>query len=255
MILIPARSGSSRVKNKNVRKLGEAPLLVHVIKAAIASKMGRVVVSTNSENIAQIAIENGAEVPFLRPDNLSTKMSPSLYPILHALGWFEENESWNPEYVIFTPPTNPFLRPITIVNMVSKIKSQNFNSIVTVTRAKTHPLRIVNIFKDRSLQNDAIKYKGITINQVERSQDFPVAYEGSPACRITKSDFFMKILEKHKNIIDVNLGKTYDINSSLSYEISQIESFDIDIEFDFLLASIILELKFKDIEFESNYYQ
>ena len=113
----------------------------------------------------------------------------------------------------------------------------------------------INIFKDRSLQNDAIKYKGITINQVERSQDFPVAYEGSPACRITKSDFFMKILEKHKNKIDVNLGKTYEINTSLSYEISQIESFDIDIEFDFLLASIILELKFKDIEFESNYYQ
>lgn len=241
LILIPARAGSTRVKNKNVKELDNIPLLAHAIKTALKSNMGRVVVSTNSNEIAKIAIEYGAEVPFLRPDNLSTSESSSLHPILHALEWFKENENWSPEYIIFTPPTNPFLKHETIINMIDRIKSKNFNSIVTIVEAKTHPLRIVDIGKDGSLLNYAIKYKGITINQVERSQDFPIAYEGSPACRITRGDFFMKMID-NKDILDIDYGKTYDISSSLSYEISDIESFDIDTEYDFSLASNMLNL-------------
>lgn len=242
IILIPARTGSTRVKNKNIKELNKIPLLAHAIKTALKSNIGRVIVSTNSNKIAKIAIKYGAEVPFLRPDNLSTTESSSLHPILHALKWFKENENWSPKYVIFTPPTNPFLKYKTIINMIDKIQSKNFNSIVTIVEARTHPLRIVDISKDGSLRNDAIKYKGITINQVERSQDFPVAYEGSPACRITRSDFFMKMIDNNQNILNIDYGKTYDISSSLSYEISDTESFDIDTEYDFFLASSMFNL-------------
>ena len=64
LILIPARSGSTRIKNKNIRLLGGKPLIAYAIEEALRSKSGRVIVSTNSSQIADISLQYGAEVPF-----------------------------------------------------------------------------------------------------------------------------------------------------------------------------------------------
>jgi CMP-N-acetylneuraminic acid synthetase len=83
LILNPARAGSTRVPNKNVRQLCGKPLLGHVIDAAIRANCARVIVSTNSEEIAAVAKKFNAEVPFLRLSNLAAT-STSLSTILHA---------------------------------------------------------------------------------------------------------------------------------------------------------------------------
>lgn len=233
LILIPARSGSTRVNNKNIRELCGKPLIAYTIESALGSSSGRVVVSTNSEDIAAIARSFGAETPFMRPNSLSTATATSLSVIYHALDWFKEKEQWVPDLVIFCPPSNPFRRAHTIAEMVKKLYGQpDVNSIVTVVKPATHPFRIVQEQKDGRFKNGVISINGKTINDFERTQDWPQVWEGSPACRITRASYFSYFMNKY----NIDNAKTYDINNFIGYEISPIEAFDIDSEENFLLA-------------------
>jgi CMP-N,N'-diacetyllegionaminic acid synthase len=242
LLLIPARGGSTRVIDKNTRKLGGKPLVAHAIENALQSKSGRVIVSTNSENIAEIAQQYGAEVPFLRPEELSTATATSVSAIIHALLWFKENENWIPDMIAFIPPTNPFTQPVTIRNMFLRLKENpKANSIVTITKPKTHPFRIIEQYADGTIENGIISIEGNTINDVERSQDWPVVWEGSPACRLTMTDYFYGLIGDHKDPASIS-GRTYDNRSCLGYEISEKEAFDIDDSSDFMMAEILIKI-------------
>ena len=92
--IIPARGGSKSIPRKNIRSLGGLPLIAYSIAAGLQSKrVHRVIVSTDSPEIAEIAIEWGAEVPFLRPAELSEDTTTDLPVFEHALRWLEENEN------------------------------------------------------------------------------------------------------------------------------------------------------------------
>ena len=233
IILIPARKGSERIKNKNIKKLFNKPLIYHTIKSSIESKCGPVFVSTDSLEYKNLAESYGAKVPFLRPKYLSQSKSPSIWVILHFLKWFKQKHSELPEFVSFCPPTNPMLSGITINKMFNKLKKYpHVNSIVTYTIPKTHPFRVIGIKKNGLIRNSYVQINGKTINDYERSQDFPICYEGSPACRITRSKFFIKMLDKNSDIKKIKYNKTYDFNNSIGFEISNFESSDIDNEED-----------------------
>jgi hypothetical protein len=91
--IIPARSGSKGVPGKNIKLLGGIPLFAFsIIAAKMMPSVSRVILSTDSEEYAQIAIEYGAEVPFLRPNEISGDKSTDFDLFLHALNWFKENE-------------------------------------------------------------------------------------------------------------------------------------------------------------------
>ena len=96
LAIIPARSGSKGVPNKNIRKLSGRPLVAYTISAANQSKyIDRVIVSTDCERIAAVSQRSGAEVPFLRPENLATDTSTSAEVVKHALDAIEGFEiSW-----------------------------------------------------------------------------------------------------------------------------------------------------------------
>jgi len=241
VILIPARSGSTRVKDKNIRNLGGKPLLSHIIKISLQSKIGRVIVSTNSQDIANIAKEYGAEIPFMRPESLSTSKSTSISVIIHTLLWLKNKECWTPNKIAFCPPTNPFLQSKSLINMF-RVLEGNFdkNSIVSVTQPKSHPFRLVNLEEDGTLQNGIISLNEKTINDVERSQDWPPVWEGSPACRLSKTKYFFDKIEKEISPLKIK-GKTYDASSCIGYEISQKEAFDIDDLYDFKIAEALFQ--------------
>ena len=92
IIFIPARSGSTRVKNKNLQKIGKLSLLEHKIKICKSLKLGKVVVSTNSKKIAKLSIKNGAEIPFLRPKKYSTSKASTVSAILHYLRFLKKKK-------------------------------------------------------------------------------------------------------------------------------------------------------------------
>jgi CMP-N-acetylneuraminic acid synthetase len=111
LALVPARAGSLRVPGKNIRRLGDHPLLAYTIASAMASGIfARVVVSTNSEETHDIALHYGAYAPFLRPNELATSTSPDIEWIKHALSALPET------YDCFSilRPTSPFRQPDTL---------------------------------------------------------------------------------------------------------------------------------------------
>lgn len=114
--IIPARSGSKGVKNKNIRCMKGYPMMAYSIAAAkICPLISRVIVSTDSEQYAEIARYYGAETPFLRPAEFARDQSTDLEFMNHAVGWFAENENSLPEYFVHLRPTYP-LRDVRIIS-------------------------------------------------------------------------------------------------------------------------------------------
>ena len=122
MALIPARAGSKRVKNKNIRKLGGTSLIGHKIKATLESKyINKIILSTNSEEIRAVAESFGIKVPFLRPSEISGDNSTELEFHQHALKWLSENENYVPDLIVNLYPTSPFVSSKTIDMSIKKI--------------------------------------------------------------------------------------------------------------------------------------
>jgi len=120
--IIPARGGSKGIPKKNILSIAGYPLLAYSIVAAFQSqKIGRIVVSTDSEEIASVARAFGAEVPFLRPTAHAQDTSTDRDVLLHAMHWYEKNEKHIPEYWVHLRPTTPLRDPKIIDNAIKEI--------------------------------------------------------------------------------------------------------------------------------------
>lgn len=108
LALIPARGGSKGVPNKNIRDVAGKPLIAYSIETAEQSGyIDRAIVSTDSEEIAAVAREYDAEVPFLRPAEYAQDLTPD-YPVFeHCLDWLQENENYEPDIIVHLRPTGP----------------------------------------------------------------------------------------------------------------------------------------------------
>jgi len=141
--IIPARSGSKSVPNKNVASLDGFPLIAYSIAVAkLSKKIERVIVSTNSEKYAEIAIQYGAEVPFIRPENISTDLSVDRDFLLHAMQWLEKHENQKPEYWVHLRPTTPLRSTLLIDNAIDIIQhSSDATSLRSGHKAPESPLK------------------------------------------------------------------------------------------------------------------
>ena len=124
--VIPARSGSKSVVDKNIKLLGGHPLIAYSITAAkLASGIDRIIVSTDSVEYASIASKYGAEVPFLRPPEISSDNSTDNEWIKHALDWMQNEEDFVPSYIVHLRPTTPLREPIYIEKAIEYLKQDN----------------------------------------------------------------------------------------------------------------------------------
>ena len=120
--MIPARSNSQAVTAKNIKLLDGFPLLAYSITAAKLTKMvSRVIVSTNSPIIAELAIKYGAEAPFLRPEKYCRHSSNDLAAIGHTLRWLEKHEGTAPDLLVYLRPTTPLRVPLLLDQAINKI--------------------------------------------------------------------------------------------------------------------------------------
>lgn len=123
--IIPARGGSKGIPGKNVKILNDFPLIAYSIAAAkLSKKISRIIVSTDSYEIAEIAKMYGAECPFLRPKELAQDNSIDYDFMIHAINWFEQNENYVPDYWVHLRPTTP-LRKSEIVDFAINEFLQN----------------------------------------------------------------------------------------------------------------------------------
>jgi len=120
--IIPARSGSKGIKDKNLCKLGGYPLIAYsIIAAKLAAEIERVVISTDSHHYAEIARHYGAESPFLRPTEISGDTATDRDFMIHAMQWMEKSEGHIPEYWVHLRPTTPLRDPALIDSAIKML--------------------------------------------------------------------------------------------------------------------------------------
>ncbi|MFH1836455.1 MAG: acylneuraminate cytidylyltransferase family protein [Methanobacteriota archaeon] len=144
LALIPARGGSKRVPKKNIRLLGGKPLISYTIEAAKKSKhINRIIVSTENEEIAEVSRKYGAEVPFIRPKEISGDESCEIEFFDHTLNWLLENEDYEPDLIVELYPTSPFRTAELIDEAIVKLlKHPEADSLRSVRLCREHPYKM-----------------------------------------------------------------------------------------------------------------
>lgn len=144
LALIPARSGSKSVPEKNIRTVAGKPMLAHSIEHARACKhISRCVVSTDSERYAAVARDYGADAPFLRPAELSGDLSTDLETFVHALAWLKGNEGYEPEVIVHLRPTYPTREVADICAMIEiLLNDPQLDSVRSVVPAPETPYKM-----------------------------------------------------------------------------------------------------------------
>ncbi len=138
LAVIPARSGSKSVKDKNIRLVNGKPMLAHSIEHAKASKyINRIILSTDSELYAGIGREYGAQTPFLRPAEYATDTATDLEVFRHCLMWLNEKEGYIPDIVVQLRPTYPIRNAVVIDEMIEMLmENPDADSVRSIAPAK-----------------------------------------------------------------------------------------------------------------------
>jgi N-acylneuraminate cytidylyltransferase len=173
--IIPARGGSKGVPGKNIKLLGGFPLVAYsVVAARLAAGIDRVVISTDSEEIAAVAKKYGADVPFIRPAELAQDRSPDRDFVVHAIEWFASHEGKVPDFLVHLRPTTPLRDPI----VVSRAVEMFVNSADATSLRSAHPCP-ESPFKWFLLKEDGF-YTGIQTDDMDLlnqpRQMFPTVY-------------------------------------------------------------------------------
>ncbi len=144
LAIIPARSGSKSIKDKNIRKIGGKPLLVYSIEHALQSAcINRVIVSTDSKRYAYIARRYGADVPFIRPPEISGDHATDLEVFEHALIWLLEHENYKPDICVHLRPTYPVRDVRDIDNMIEiMVNSPEIDSVRSIALSPETPFKM-----------------------------------------------------------------------------------------------------------------
>lgn len=225
--IIPARGGSKGVPKKNVRLLGGKPLIAHTIEAALESKIDRVVVSTDSQEIAEIASSFGAEVPFIRPSELATDTASSLSVLLHALHYMETVEQYPVKTVVFMQPTSPFRQSYYIDRGLEILSETGVDSVLGIVEVTEHP------YFQYYLDNHQGLHELVEVeNKPQRRQDLPIYYASNASLYITRRRYFHGVKDR---------SPVFDPLSMAGLIMEKHHSVDIDTELDFLFAEVILK--------------
>ena len=148
LCLIPARSGSKGIPDKNIKNLVNKPLLAWSIEQAQNSKYKmRIIVSTDSEEYGNIAKKYGAEVPFLRPSEIAQDLSTDLEFIEHSLKYLEDNENYIPDFIVQLRPTYPTRKVETLDDTIKTFieKRMEYDSLRTVFPIEKSPFKMYTL--------------------------------------------------------------------------------------------------------------
>ena len=222
-----ARAGSKGIPNKNIQQFSGKPLISWTIELALnVTQINEVFVSTDSEEIAEIARMAGATIPFIRPSELATDTSPEWHSWQHFIKFLADKDGRLPEVFLSLPATSPLRSTIDIENCLNEFKKGKADFVVGITPSERNPyFNMVKKVEDN--QVDLIIHQG---NKYSRRQDTPevfdlttVCYVGKPSTILTKNSIFE--------------GKVVGV------EIPRERAIDIDTELDFQIAEFLFKSK------------
>ena len=189
--LIPARGGSKGLKNKNIFKVKDKPLIQYTIETAISTNIfDNIFVSTDSEKIADISLKLGAEVPFIRPESLAQDESKSIDVMNHALEWIQESKDLKYDYLLLLQPTSPLRNVNDIINSIQLMRENlTATAVVSVTKIdEPHPDKLFKINKNNYLESYIERYKQPFEG---RRQDLPNVYARNGAIYLVKTEHLL----------------------------------------------------------------
>jgi len=226
--IIPARKNSKKLPGKNIKVLNGKPLIAHTIEIALKSGLERVIVSTDSNEIAGISKQYGAETPFLRPQELAQDNSSDRVVFEHLLRWLDKNENYIPKRIAHLRCTTPLKTVGDIQQGLLKIHNSNYDSIRSVTKVDGvfHPYWM---FKE---DNDSLTsfVDHINLKKYYQRQLLPTTYRLNGVVDILNPD----VILNHDSFWGDKIGKII---------IPEQRSIDIDTLADFEYAEYLMNKK------------
>lgn len=222
--IIPARSGSKGLKDKNIKELNGKPLLAYSIEAAIKSNcFDTIMVSTDSKRYAEIAISYGAEVPFLRSERTASDIASTRDCIIEVLREYEKLGK-HFERLMILQPTSPLRTAGNIVEAKQLFDLKRAKSVIGVCEMDHSPLWSNTIGKDLSLDGFIKKSDSV------RRQELSTYYRINGAIYLHDVNHYLS-------------NEDYFDNTCFAYIMKKQDSIDIDDEFDFVIAKVLLEMR------------
>ena len=216
-----ARGGSKGLPGKNIRPLVGKPLIAWSIEhARSVHRIERVIVSTESKEIADIARDFGAEVPFMRPMELARDDSPEWLAWRHALNYLIETEGFLPKVMVSVPTTAPLRSPIDINNCLDEYEKGDVDVVVTVTEAHRSPF--FNMVKKNS--DGTVGLVISPVSAVTRRQDAPTVYDMATVAYVIKPEFILShesIFEGRVGMVEVPRERAIDIDTLMDFKMAE----------------------------------
>lgn len=217
--IIPARSGSKSVKDKNIKPLAGKPLMSYSIKAGLAcKKINKLVVSTDSQKYTQLAEFYGAEV-IERPSELAQDDTPMIKVLQHAVKEIEK-QGEKVEIVVLLDPTSPLRLVKDIEACLEELNKPETKSVVTVTEAEHNPYFVMTkIQKSGFIKYPLFKIKG----DITRRQDAPKVYRINAGVYAIKKNVLMrgKIFTDQTRAIIIPEERTSHIDTELDFKFTE----------------------------------
>lgn len=219
LFIVTARGGSKGVPRKNIRMIGKLPLIAYKIIAAKKCRYeNRLIVSTDDEEIARISKEYGAEVPFMRPAELSDDSASSMDVVMHAMNWVNENDSEKYDYVCLLEPSSPFANYEDIDNALELIERTGADTLLGMKEAEVSTRFIHSLDSNGGLSKF---YHAVKEQTSVRRQDQEKEYTMNGCMYIAKWDYFVQNgLFHSENSIPYIMPeeRSIEIDTMLNYE-------------------------------------
>tara|TARA_B100001173_G_C15990887_1_gene548928 strand:+ start:381 stop:1082 length:702 start_codon:yes stop_codon:yes gene_type:complete len=216
-----ARGGSKGIPNKNLHLFGGKPLIVWSIEQALAIKeIDRLIVSTDSEEIKKIALEYGAEVPFIRPKELSQDNSPEWLAWQHALKYLIEDLNYNPDIMVSVPTTSPLRSTKDIMRCIDLYKKGDSDIIVTISETDRSPyFNMVHIDDDKTL-----RLVSSPLKTIYNRQNAPEVFNIATVCYVSSPDFILNnnsLFDGKVRAIQVPFERSIDIDNMFDLKFAE----------------------------------
>jgi CMP-N-acetylneuraminic acid synthetase len=221
-----ARGGSKGVPGKNIKPLGGKPLIGHAIECALACpSLGSVTVSTDDPEIAAVAREFGADVPFLRPAELAGDSSAEWLAWRHAIAWFED-QGRPFDVMVSLPTTSPFRAVEDVENCLAVLRDNpSTDAVITVTEADRSPYFNMVRFTDAGQVRLAAETEGA----IARRQDAPKLFNITTVAYAVRTAFVMRaagLFEGAVQAVEVPQERALDIDTPHDFKIAQLLAAD-----------------------------
>jgi N-acylneuraminate cytidylyltransferase len=216
-----ARSGSKGMVNKNIQQFSGKPLISWTIELALKVKqINEVFVSTDSEEIAEIAKMAGATIPFIRPSELATDTSPEWHSWQHFVKFLADKDGRLPEAFLSLPATSPLRSTLDVENCINEFKKGRADFVVGITPSERNPYFNM-VKKGEDNQVNLVIQQG---EKYSRRQDTPeifdlttVCYVGKPSIILTKNSIF----EGKVAGVEIPRERAIDIDTELDFQIAE----------------------------------